>query len=136
MTATTDFATRSLFVAACLAVTATAAEASQMTGKDIKTEIIGRAVFLAAPIGGEFPLNYYRNGRVDGNGTALGLGKFLAPKDSGKWWIKGNNLCQQFKVWYDGEPMCFTLTRTGENAVRWLRDNGENGSARIGKPLP
>jgi hypothetical protein len=104
-----------------------------LTAADIRKEIIGRTIFLAAPLGGEFPLNYRRGGTVDGNGTALGLGKFIAPTDRGRWWIAGNRLCQKFQVWYKGNPMCFALTKVGESRVKWVRDNGETGVARIGR---
>lgn len=118
-----------------LMASASLSQAAQMSAAEIKRDIVGHSVFLAAPVGGEFPLNYHKSGRVDGDGEALGLGKFLAPKDSGKWWIKGDRLCQQFKVWYDGSPMCFELVRTGDKSLKWIRDNGEKGSARIGARL-
>ncbi len=111
---------------------AAAAEATQMKEADIRSLIIGKTIYLAAPMGGEFPLNYHPSGQVDGTGKALGLGKFIQPTDQGRWWIQSDKLCQQFKVWYDGSPMCFDLTETGEGKVKWVRDNGETGTARIG----
>lgn len=104
-------------------------------GDDIRQEIVGYRVYLAAPMGGEFPLNYRSNGRVDGDGEALGLGRLARPKDTGKWWVDGNRLCQQFTTWYKGAPMCFELYRTGENRLKWIRDNGQTGTARIGQKL-
>ncbi len=109
-----------------------AAQASQLQEADIRSMIIGRTIYLAAPMGGEFPLNYKPSGEVDGNGKAVGLGKFIQPTDSGRWWIQANKLCQQFKVWYDGSKMCFELTENGPNSVKWVRDNGDSGIARIG----
>jgi hypothetical protein len=124
---------RHLALIAAIAIASSGiATAKPLTGADIRKEIIGRTIFLAAPLGGEFPLNYRRGGSVDGNGTALGLGRFIAPKDRGRWWISGNRLCQRFQVWYKGNPMCFNLTKVGANKVRWVRDNGETGVARIG----
>ena len=82
--------------------------------------------------GGEMPLTYHKSGTVDGNGQAVGLGKFIKPNDVGKWWIKSNQLCQQFKTWYDGAPMCFVLERDSADKVKWTRDNGQTGVARIG----
>lgn len=109
--------------------------ASQMTGEDIRRDIAGRNVYLATPFGGEFPLNYRPGGRVDGDGEALGLGRWLAPRDTGRWWIDGDRLCQRFQRWYDGATSCFRLTRIGPNALRWVRDNGQTGTARIGGPV-
>ncbi|WP_438750099.1 hypothetical protein [Pararhizobium sp. O133] len=111
---------------------ALAAEANHLKEADIRNQIIGRTIYLAAPMGGEFPLNYHTSGVVDGSGKALGLGKFIQPTDRGHWWIQSNKLCQQFEVWYDGSKMCFDLTDAGENKVKWVRDNGETGIARIG----
>lgn len=109
-------------------------QAATLNDADIRSEIVGHRIYLAAP-GGEFPLNYRRNGVVDGDGEALGLGRFMAPRDRGRWWVQGNRLCQQFRTWYNGAPMCFELTRIGPNRLRWVRDNGETGSARIGGAL-
>lgn len=125
---------KSVIVLLCAMISslAAAAEAAKMKEADIRSLIIGKTIYLAAPMGGEFPLNYYPSGKVDGSGKALGLGKFIQPTDTGRWWIQSDKLCQQFKVWYDGSPMCFDLTETGEGKVKWVRDNGETGTARIG----
>jgi hypothetical protein len=110
--------------------------ASSFSGSEIRSDIIGRTIFLAAPFGGEFPLNYRPGGQVDGDGEASGFaGRLAQPKDTGRWWIDGNRLCQQFQNWYNGAPMCFELTRTGPNTLNWVRDNGETGRARIGGAL-
>lgn len=107
--------------------------ASSFSANEIRSDIIGRTIYLAAPFGGEFPLNYRRNGQVDGDGTATGfVGRMAQPKDTGRWWIDGNRLCQQFTEWYNGSSMCFDLTRTGPSTLNWVRDNGERGRARIG----
>ena len=125
-----------LFILAVAALAfATPSHASSFSGGEIRSDIIGHTVYLATPFGGEFPLNYRSNGSVDGDGEALGLGRWVQPKDTGRWWISGDQLCQQFDNWYNGTPMCFELTRTGSNTLRWLRDNGESGRARIGGQL-
>ena len=103
-----------------------------MSAKDIRHDIIGRTIFLAAPVTGEFPLNYRKNGVVDGEGAALGLGRFVKPNDTGKWWIEGNKLCQQFKTWYNGAKRCFSLVRLDTSSVKWILGNGDTGIARIG----
>lgn len=112
-----------------------AAYAATFSAGDIRSDIVGRTIYLATPFGGEFPLNYRAGGRVDGDGEALGIGRWVKPNDTGRWWIDGHQLCQQFQTWYDGAPMCFTLTRTGERTLNWVRDNGETGTARIGESL-
>lgn len=108
------------------------ASASDLSDAEIKAEIVGRTIYLAAPLGGEFPLNYRPNGVVDGDGEALGLGRLAKPSDKGRWWVKSGRLCQQFTNWYNGKPMCFVLSRATPGKVGWLRDDGESGVARIG----
>ena len=104
--------------------------ADNLSGDGLRKAIVGKRIFLAAPVG-EFPLNYRANGTVDGSGEALGLGKFLAPTDSGKWWIEGEKLCQKWQKWYDGKPFCFTVRETGERKIAWVRDDGYSGTARV-----
>ncbi len=111
------------------------AQADELTAADIKAEIVGRHIFLATPMGGEFPLNYHVSGRVDGDGEAVGLGRLAQPKDVGRWWIDGDQLCQKFETWYDGKPMCFVLADVGPAKLSWVRDNGERGTARIGSKI-
>ena len=103
-----------------------------MKAADIQRDIIGKRIYLAAPFGGELPLHYNPGGQVDGSGEAIGLGKWLKPNDTGKWWISGDKLCQQFKTWYNGAKMCFDLNRKSATSVLWRRDDGESGVARIG----
>ena len=107
------------------------ANAEQLAGSQLKQFVNGKRVFLATPFGGEFPLNYKSTGVVTGDGTALGLGKFFAPTESGRWWVKGSNLCQQWPTWYDGKTTCFQIRKTGERSLNWVRDDGRSGKARI-----
>jgi hypothetical protein len=124
---------KTLIVAAAAVLTlATPAFADRMGGDDIRQNITGKRIYLAVPFGGEFPLFYRRDGQVDGSGEALGLGRFMRPSDKGRWWVRGDRLCQQWETWYDGQVMCFELTKTGPSAVKWVRDNGQTGTARIG----
>ena len=120
-----------LAMAASLAIEGIAAEF--LSGKELKTLVSGKRVYLSIPGGGEFPLHYQTNGRVDGSGEATGFGKFFRPNDSGRWWVDATKLCQQWKTWYDGKVFCFTIKRTGTNEIAWTRDDGYAGTARIGE---
>jgi hypothetical protein len=123
----------SLALAACTVVAMSIpARADRMDASDIRQNITGKRIYLAVPFGGEFPLFYRRDGQVDGSGEALGLGRFMRPSDKGRWWVRGDRLCQQWETWYDGKVMCFELTRTGKDRVKWVQDNGDSGTARIG----
>ncbi|MDF1608993.1 hypothetical protein PZ897_12480 [Hoeflea sp. YIM 152468] len=107
------------------------AAAEQLSGSALIHFVSGKRVYLATPFGGEFPLNYKASGVVTGDGSALGLGRFLAPRETGKWWVQDENLCQQWPTWYDGQPSCFQITRTGDRSLDWVRDDGRTGKARI-----
>lgn len=123
-----------LALAIALSVTVLAGTASAQTLSDdqIREHIIGKRVYLATPFGGEFPLYYKTSGSVSGDGTKLGLGKYFAPKETGRWWLEGNKLCQQWPSWYKGRQFCFSIEKTGPNQIEWTRDDGRSGIARIG----
>ena len=80
---------------------------------------------------GWFPLRYASSRRVTGDGTALGLARFFAPKETGKWWVKSDRLCQKFPTWYRGKTFCFSLEKAGAKKLRWRRDDGYSGTALI-----
>jgi hypothetical protein len=119
-------------VAGAALVSALPANAELLSGPELRKRIIGRTVYLAAPLGGEFPLIYRADGTVSGDGTSVGLGRFFATRETGRWNINGNTLCQQFPTWYQGTRLCFTVTVVEGNKIRWVRDNGQTGLARIG----
>ena len=125
----------SLFAAiALVAVSAASVIASEnLAGDELKRTVSGKEVYLATPFGGEFPLNYRSDGSVDGSGKAIGLGKFMQPTDSGRWWVDGEKLCQKWRNWYDGKQFCFTVQSLGADKISWVRDDGLSGTARIEK---
>ena len=102
-----------------------------VSGSGLEQLVSGKRVYLATPYGGEFPLIYNTDGTVTGDGSELGLARFFAPRETGRWWVDGNNLCQQFPTWYDGKVSCFTIEKTGEASITWVRDDGQSGTARI-----
>lgn len=103
-----------------------------IVGAAINKIISDRRIYLSVPFGGEMPLFYRKDGYVDGSGEAVGLGKFIAPKDSGKWWVDNNKLCQQWTQWYEGKVFCFKLEKLPDDKLIWRRDDGYEGIARIG----
>ena len=107
------------------------AHADVLSAKEIKQTVIGKRVLLATRYGIEFPLVYKSSGTVAGDGSGTGLGKFFAPKETGKWWIKGQELCQKFPTWYDGRTQCFTLEKIGGGKLKWQSKDGRSGTARI-----
>ena len=114
----------------CLA-SGVALASETLSGDALRATVSGKQVYLATPFGGEFPLNYRANGELDGSGKAIGLGKWMQPTDSGKWWVDGDKLCQKWKSWYDGRQFCFTIKPAGPRQISWTRDDGMTGQARI-----
>lgn len=109
------------------------AEGEPLDNTGIKSLVTGKRIYLATPMGGELPLYYRANGKVDGTGEAIGLGKYLKPKDSGRWWVSNNRLCQKWQEWYDGRTFCFKLNRISSTKVYWMRDDGTSGISRVGR---
>lgn len=125
-------ATILMFLATMAFVPMAGAAGAALSGNALKDLVTGKRIYLQTPFGGEFPLRYNADGTVKGDGTALGLGKFLAPKETGKWWVKGDNLCQKWPTWYKGRTTCFTIEKTGPGTIKWFRDDGKVGTARVG----
>lgn len=107
------------------------ASASVLNETEILKLVKGKRVFLKIPFGGEFPLKYKASGVVSGDGSGVGLGKFLAPKDTGKWWITDGRLCQKWTEWYKGKTLCFVISDKNGKDFRWKRSDGRTGKGRI-----
>jgi hypothetical protein len=123
-----------LVVAAGLMVPATAAlaEPAQLAGDELRQAISGKTVYLNIS-GFELPINYAANGRMSGkmSTVAASFSRGDGAQDRGKWWVAGDQLCQQWTSWMDGKTYCYRLTRDG-STVRWVRNDGRSGTARIG----
>jgi hypothetical protein len=123
-----------LVVAAGLVVPATAAlaEPAQLAGDELRQAISGKTVYLNIS-GFELPINYAANGRMSGkmSTVAASFSRGDGAQDRGKWWVAGDQLCQQWTSWMDGKTYCYRLTRDG-STVRWVRNDGRSGNARIG----
>jgi hypothetical protein len=107
------------------------ARAEQLEGDQIRGLVAGKTVLLSTPYGLELPLRYRANGVVAGDVSGFTLAKMFAPKEEGRWWVDGSRLCQQWKSWYDGKTLCFTIRKTGDRTIDWVRQDGYSGSARI-----
>lgn len=124
-----------LLLAAGLVLPATAAlseEPTKLTGDELRQAVSGKTVYLNVS-GFELPIRYASNGRMTGKmGTvAASFSRGDGASDSGKWWVADDQLCQQWTSWMDGKQYCYKLTRQGAS-VRWYRNDGRSGTARIG----
>lgn len=120
-----------LGVVAVAAPAVASTDGQALAGQQLKSFISGKRIYLAVPFGGEIPLTYRANGVVDGSGESAGLGKYMAPTDKGRWWVSGSKLCQQWQEWYKGRTFCFTVAKLSQNRIRWVRDDGKSGVARV-----
>jgi hypothetical protein len=122
-------------VAANLALPATAslAEPSTLAGDDLRQAISGKTVYLNIS-GFELPIRYAANGRMSGkmSTVAASFSRGDGAQDRGKWWVAGDQLCQQWTSWMEGKSYCYRLTRNGAS-VQWVRNDGRSGTARIGR---
>jgi hypothetical protein len=121
-------------VAAGLALPATAsvAEPAQLAGDELRQAVSGKTVYLNIS-GFELPISYAANGRMSGkmSTVAASFSRGDGAQDRGKWWVANDQLCQQWTSWMDGKAYCYRLTRDGAT-VRWVRNDGRSGTARIG----
>jgi hypothetical protein len=115
-----------------LPTAAALAETQSLGGDELKKAISGKTVFLNVS-GFELPIKYAANGRMSAKmGTvAASFSRGDGSSDTGKWWVDGDQLCQQWRVWMDSKSYCYKLTRNG-STVRWARNDGRSGTARIG----
>ncbi len=108
-----------------------ATEATSLTEDQLRDSIIGTTIYLSIS-GYELPIHYKANGRMDGSmGTvAAAFSRGDGSRDSGRWWVEANQLCQRWTSWMEGQTYCYKLTRRG-NLITWARHDGVSGTARI-----
>jgi hypothetical protein len=121
-----------LAAALALPATGTLAEDAALNGDELKKAISGKTVFLKIS-GFELPIKYAANGRMTGkmSTVAASLSRGDGSSDSGKWWVENDQLCQKWTAWMDSKTYCYKLTQQGKT-VRWVRNDGKSGTARIG----
>ena len=119
-------------VGLALPATASLAEPTTLAGDELRQAISGKTVFLNIS-GFELPIRYAANGRMSGkmSTVAASFSRGDPAQDRGKWWVSGDQLCQQWTSWMDGKSYCYRLTREG-STVHWARNDGRSGTARTG----
>ncbi len=105
------------------------AQGNRLSGGEIKALVAGATVELDAPLGNKLPVRYTADGHM--SGQAGGLASYLgSATDTGKWWVKGDELCHKWKVWFSGDVQCLRLSRQGRT-VHWASPDGNSGTATI-----
>jgi hypothetical protein len=119
-------------VGLALPATGSLAEPTTLAGDELRQAISGKTVFLNIS-GFELPIRYAANGRMSGkmSTVAASFSRGDGAQDRGKWWVAGDQLCQQWSSWMEGKSYCYRLTRDG-STVHWARNDGRSGTARIG----
>jgi hypothetical protein len=112
---------------------ASRAETDTLAGNALREAVSGKTVYLRLSLGIELPISYRPNGTMAGkvNAVAAAFAGNEVRNDNGRWWIANDQLCQRWQHWMDGATYCYRLVRDGSN-VRWHRNDGHNGTARIG----
>jgi hypothetical protein len=118
--------------AACLFAGCVAATAEPLKGPEVRALVKGKRLFLSTPYGVDLPLHYKADGTVSGDLSGISISSLLAPREIGKWWVEGRQLCQKWPNWLAGKTSCFTLSVAGDGAITWVRQDGLKGTARIG----
>jgi len=121
---------RLILIGTALSMSLIAQAALAMSGPDITNLITDKKVTLKTSYG-KFPLRYRSDSTVLGDGSKTGLVRFFAPKETGKWWVNKNSLCQQWPTWYKGKVFCFEITKLSNSQIKWERDDGFSGTAVI-----
>ncbi len=109
-----------------------AAAETTLSGEALRQAVSGKTVYLKIS-GFELPIQYSARGTMKGNMStvAAAFARGDGSSDSGKWWVAGDQLCQKWTSWMDGNTYCYKLSQNG-SAVRWVRHDGRSGTARIG----
>lgn len=125
---------RTVILAALAGIFATVsfgANANTLSSAELRKVVTGKTFYLRAQ-GVELPIAYSSNGTMSGSLQVFtaSLAPGTAMRDSGKWWIANNQLCQKWNRWQGGKSYCYTLSLNGTQ-VRWQRNDGRRGTARI-----
>lgn len=125
--------TRLAAVAALLPIAATGAalaESGALTGPLLHQAVAGKTVSISSPVG-TIPVKYRMNGTMSGSSTALAAVTGTA-RDSGRWWVSGDKLCQRWSAWLDAKTHCVTLRRSGAT-LHWAASDGRTGVASVSR---
>lgn len=121
--------------AVCVCVPMSAmAEPAQLSGRDLGDMLPGATIQIDAPLGYKLPVRYGQDGAL--LGEAGDLASYLgSPRDTGKWWVRGDQVCHKWSKWLDGKLQCMRLRKEGR-ILHWVNQDGDKGTASITASAP
>ncbi len=102
-----------------------------LSGPALQNAVSGRTVYINTPMG-EVPIRYSKSGHVSGYTELAVLEGESTTRDRGRWWVSENKLCIRWQNWMSGATHCFTMHKVNATMVRWRREDGKSGFARLG----
>lgn len=114
-----------LLAIAISTATIATAHSAPLSGNDLRKTVAGKTLIISAR-GHTIPVRFSSNGSMSGSVKGL-VGK---RSDRGRWWISGNQLCQQWSNWLDGKSHCAQVSGKGSN-LSWRSRDGVSGTARV-----
>ena len=100
-----------LSVMGCTIAVSAANAGSKLSESELMDQLVGKKLEFQTPDGATGFVRYSRNGKAK-----LWEGNFEPNRDRGNWWIKGNSLCNQWKVVRNGTAACSSFKSTGEGS--------------------
>lgn len=121
---------RRALTAACLCLpSAINGEPRSLAGQELSALLAGAVIEIDAPLGYKLPVAFGMDGSLAGEARDLAF--YLgSPTDTGRWWVKGDQVCHKWKQWLKSEVQCLRLKRDGRT-LHWTSRDGETGTARI-----
>src|SRR6478736_3278145 len=105
-----------------------------LSGQQVQDLVAGAVLEIDTPVGTKIPIRYAVDGQISGQARDL-VWYLGSQEDIGRWWINANELCHKWRRWFDGEPQCMRLKKTGRT-IHWLNQDGKSGTAAIAVPAP
>lgn len=89
------------------------AQAANLSASDIEKAFIGKRLKWKTVDGYEGTVRYSKNGSA-----RVTIKKPERVSDKGKWWIKGNRMCNQWEVVREGKPKCFSYKQLSDGSYK------------------
>lgn len=117
-----------------LTMSGAAANPATPSGDALSRLVAGRTINIDTPLGTTVPIEYRDDGTLQGHAGAVAfyLGSMT---DKGRWWVKGDRVCQRWTRWFDAEVSCMRFKVEGRR-IHWQSDTGKSGTGTLSGPDP